>query len=66
LRFVNEMKANKDKQEDWGSWEQAETWPGGSFAQRSHAQRLQWLKSALILAYRSGAIKAGPMPPVPK
>ncbi len=66
MRFVNGMKAAKDRQEDWGSWEQAETWRKESFAQRSHAQRLQWLKSALVLAYRSGAIKIDPMPPLCK
>jgi hypothetical protein len=50
--------------EDWGSWQQAEAWRKQSFLARTPAQRLQWLKAALILAYDSGALKypADPQP----
>lgn len=48
---------DKSIQEDWGSWRQAEAWRRQSFLARTPAQRLQWLKAALILAYDSGALK---------
>ena len=54
---MNESKDNKHIQEDWGSWNQAEDWRKESFAERTPAQRLRWLKSSLLLAYRAGAIE---------
>ena len=48
---------DKTIQEDWGSWQQAEAWRKQSFLARTPAQRLQWLKAALVLAYDSGALK---------
>lgn len=53
---------DKSIQEDWGSWQQAEAWRKQSFLARTPAQRLQWLKSALVLAYDSGALKYPPNP----
>lgn len=41
----------------WGSYEDAEALRRWSFRRRTPEQRLQWLQSALELAYRSGAIK---------
>ncbi len=41
----------------WGSYEDAEALRRWSFRRRTPAQRLQWLQSALELAYRSGAVK---------
>lgn len=54
---------DRDKQADWGSWEQTEEWRKQSFLARTPAQRLQWLKAALVLAYDSGALH---MPGQPK
>lgn len=48
---------DKDDKEDWGSWQLAETWREESFLARTPAQRLQWLKAALVLAYDSGALR---------
>jgi hypothetical protein len=48
---------DRQTQDDWGSWRQAEFWRKESFMKRSPAQRLHWLKAALVLAYRSGALK---------
>ena len=56
------MRYTDDRPEDWGSWSQAEQWRRQSFAARTPAQRLRWLKSALALAYRSGALRPGPAP----
>jgi hypothetical protein len=41
----------------WGSWEDAEMLRRWSFERRTPEQRLEWLRSALQLAYQSGAIK---------
>jgi hypothetical protein len=41
----------------WGSYEDAEALRRWSFRRRTPTQRLQWLQSALELAYRSGAIQ---------
>lgn len=54
---------DKTMQEDWGSWQQAEAWRKQSFLARTPAQRLQWLKAALVLAYDSGALKYPGNPP---
>lgn len=43
--------------EAWGTWADAERLREWSFAQRTPEQRLQWLRSALELAYQSGALK---------
>ena len=40
----------------WGSYSDAEALRRWSFAQRTPEQRLDWLVSALELAYASGAI----------
>jgi hypothetical protein len=42
--------------EAWGTWSDAEQLRQWSFAQRTPEQRLQWLQSALELAYQSGAL----------
>ena len=48
------MKNEKTKgNDDWGSFAQAEKWRQESFRSRTHAQRLQWLKSALKLHYQA-------------
>lgn len=47
-------EADRDA-EDWGSFEQAEAWRKEQFAARTPEQKLAWLKSALVLAYESGA-----------
>lgn len=41
----------------WGSWEDAEALRRWAFARRTPEQRLQWLVSALELAYASGALQ---------
>jgi hypothetical protein len=41
----------------WGTWEDAEALRRWAFARRTPEQRLQWLVSALELAYASGALK---------
>lgn len=51
------MQRPQDKQEDWGSWAKAEQWRKESFASRTPAQRLQWLKSALRLYYQAQAAR---------
>lgn len=56
LRCEKDMGDKRDR-DDWGSWQQAENWRRESFMTRTPAQRLQWLKSALVMAYRSGALK---------
>lgn len=56
MRCVEPMTKAEQRGQDWGSWNQAEAWRKEGFASRSHAQRLQWLKSALKLAYQSGAL----------
>lgn len=43
--------------ERWGTFEDAEFWRKEEFLRRSPAQRLDWLREMLELAYRSGAIK---------
>lgn len=48
---------DKIEQDDWGSWAQADAWRKQSFRARTPAQRLQWLKAALVLAYDSGALE---------
>lgn len=41
----------------WGSFEDAEALRRWSFERRTPEQRLSWLKSALELAYQSGALQ---------
>ena len=41
----------------WGTYEDAEALRRWSFARRTPEQRLAWLRSALQLAYQSGALK---------
>lgn len=50
------------KQDDWGSWEQADAWRKQGFLARTPAQRLRWLKAALVLAYDSGALESPGVP----
>ena len=40
----------------WGTWQDAEALREWSFEQRTPEQRLAWLRSALELAYLSGAL----------
>jgi hypothetical protein len=40
----------------WGTWDDAEVLRRWSFERRTPEQRLDWLRSALALAYQSGAI----------
>jgi len=54
---MNDEKADNQIHGDWGSWGQAEDWRKQSFVERTPEQRLRWLKSALVLAYRAGAIE---------
>jgi hypothetical protein len=52
--------AQFDPREDpvaWGSWQDAEALRRWAFARRTPEQRLQWLVSALEVAYASGALK---------
>lgn len=56
-------KTNKGDSDDWGSWEQAEQWSRQSFKNRSPLQRLRWLKSALVIAYQSGALEISGVTP---
>lgn len=41
----------------WGSFDDAEALRRWSFERRTPEQRIAWLKAALELAYRSGALK---------
>jgi hypothetical protein len=41
----------------WGTWADAEALRAWAFERRTPEQRLQWLQSALTLAYQSGALK---------
>ena len=41
----------------WGTFEDAEALRRWSFERRTPEQRLAWLKSALELAYQSGALE---------
>ncbi len=43
--------------EAWGTWADAEALRQWAFQRRTPEQRLQWLQSALTLAYQSGALK---------
>ena len=45
------MSKEPESSDDWGSFEQAERWRREAFLARSHAQRLQWLRSALRVYY---------------
>ncbi len=53
------MKTFKPNQEPsaWGTFEDAEALRRWSFERRTPEQRLAWLKSALELAYQSGALR---------
>lgn len=42
--------------EAWGTWDDADALRRWSFERRTPEQRLQWLQSALELAYQSGAL----------
>lgn len=41
----------------WGTYEDAEALRRWAFLRRTPEQRLQWLVSALTLAYQNGALK---------
>jgi hypothetical protein len=43
--------------EAWGTWADAEALRAWAFERRTPEQRLQWLQSALALAYQSGALQ---------
>jgi hypothetical protein len=43
--------------EAWGTWADAEALRAWAFERRTPEQRLQWLQSALTLAYQSGALQ---------
>jgi hypothetical protein len=43
--------------EAWGTFRDAEQLRQWAFEQRTPEQRLQWLQSALEIAYQSGALK---------
>lgn len=43
--------------ERWGTFEDAEYWRKQDFLRRTPAERLEWLREMLVLAYRSDAIK---------
>ena len=43
--------------EAWGTFEDAEALRRWSFMRRTPEQRLQWLVSALTIAYESGALQ---------
>jgi hypothetical protein len=47
---------NQDPQA-WGTWDDAAALRRWSFERRTPEQRLAWLRSALELAYQSGALQ---------
>ena len=50
------MSSDKDREDDWGSWDENDAHELTAGLRATPARRLAWLEELIALAYRSGAL----------